>query len=153
MMAITDGSIGAGRAGNGERRDRLMVRSIREKAARGADGRIYPWGDEAIGPEFANFGETALGVTSTVGCFPRSKSPCGCEEMAGNVWEWCWDWYDEEYYSNSPEENPRGPVSGSGRVLRGGLWGDFAEFCRAAYRYGHGPGDRDGFVGFRLLRT
>ncbi|MCP4288867.1 MAG: formylglycine-generating enzyme family protein [Gammaproteobacteria bacterium] len=123
-----------------------------EKAARSDDGRIYPWGNE-ITPELANYGDTGLGVTSTVGCFPRGISPYECEEMAGNVWEWCLDWFDENYYSESPKENPPGPVSGSFRVFRGGYWGYDARICRSAYRIFGRPGDRGNNIGFRLLRT
>jgi formylglycine-generating enzyme required for sulfatase activity len=77
----------------------------------------------------------------------------GLYDMHGNVWEWCQDWFYEDYYENSPKENPLGPASGSHRVLRGGSRGDIPEYCRAAVRNFVAPVERLGFVGFRLLRT
>ncbi len=74
-------------------------------------------------------------------------------DMSGNVWEWCWDRYDADYYSNSPANNPTGPTSGSNRVRRGGSWGYTATYCRVAYRSGLSPGNRFGDFGFRLSRT
>ncbi len=114
--------------------------------------RIFSWGNE-IDPEHANYDETGLGATSAVGCFPRGLSPYGCEDMAGNVWEWCQDWFAEEYYSKSPKENPPGSDTGSGRVRRGGAWDSSAAVCRSAFRRGGDPGDRSAYLGFRLLRT
>ncbi len=131
---------------------RLPTEAEWEKTARGEDGRIFPWGDE-IDPEHVNYSETGLGATSAVGCFPRGVSPYGCEDMSGNVWEWCQDWFDEKYYSKSPKENPMGPDTGSNRVLRGGAWNLTAGGCRSAYRRGSGPGYRVARFGFRLLRT
>ena len=130
---------------------RLPTEAEWEKAAGGPNGWIYPWGDEAIAPEYANYSKTGLGVTSTVGCFPRGVSPYGCEDMSGNVWEWCLDWFDEEYYANSPKENPQGPTSGSRRVFRGGGWSSIAGSCRAADRNHGAPGNRG--LGLRLVRT
>ncbi len=131
---------------------RLPTEAEWERAARGEDGRIYPWGDNVITSEHANY-EVNLGVTSAVGCFPRGASPYGCEDMAGNVWEWCLDWFDSEYYTKSPKKNPMGPDAGSDRVLRGGAWGGAAEGCRSADRGWCDPGGRVDYLGFRLLRT
>ncbi len=96
-----------------------------EKAARGADGRIYPWGD-AFDPGKANTAESKIRETTPVGQYsPRGDSTYGCADMAGNVWEWCRDWYDPEEYKNRQGReivDPGGPESGQFRVVRGGSW-------------------------------
>ncbi|WP_162459062.1 formylglycine-generating enzyme family protein [Desulfosarcina ovata] len=120
-----------------------------ERAARGADGRVYLWGDEKIDPVKANYLATGISSTSPVGCFPKGASANGLFDLSGNVWEWCQDWYGK--YPRKTGPDPTGPSDGSYRVLRGGAWYNPAEFCRAAFRYWLDPGYRFQFFGFRLV--
>jgi len=93
-----------------------------EKAARGTDGRAYPWGND-IDETYANYND-AVGDTTEVGSYENGKSPYGVYDMAGNAWEWVADWYSDTYYLSAPLTNPPGPASGEFRVLRGGSWHD-----------------------------
>ena len=107
-----------------------------EKAARGEDGREYPWGNGSD-KEKCNSGETGLMHTTPVTQYPSGVSPYGCYDMAGNVWEWCADWYDEK---------------GGWRVLRGGSWDDTPVYLRVSYRNWHGADHRTKLIGFRLAQ-
>lgn len=83
----------------------------------------------------------------------KKPNELGIHDLNGNVWEWCWDWYDEKYYSGSPKDNPKGPKSSKYRVLRGGSWNYLGSFCTVTQRYLLVPDHRSCFYGFRVVRT
>ncbi|KPA12379.1 Sulphatase-modifying factor domain protein [Candidatus Magnetomorum sp. HK-1] len=118
-----------------------------EKIENKSPQQIYSWGNHEDTNKM-NYGDTEIGSTSTVGCFSSGSSLYGCEEMNGNVWEWCIDWYGD--YKQNNMINPIGPDTGSARVLRGGSWYNNARNCRSANRNRNSPGNRDDLLGFRL---
>ncbi len=123
-----------------------------EKAARGTDGRKYPWGNEAATCDYAVISSCTGDAMDVCSKSPAGDSPYGLCDMAGNVWEWVSDWYGSDYYTDSSSSNPTGPVSGSGRVRRGGGFDNYDGRLRASNRSDDYPSDHDDNLGFRCSR-
>ncbi|NBU97411.1 MAG: hypothetical protein EBS19_04195 [Spirochaetia bacterium] len=132
---------------------RLPTEAEWEYSARGGGSggsTIYTYGDDAskLG-DYAWYDGNSGSTTHPVG--QKKPNSLGLYDIIGNVWEWCGDWYDGEYYKNNPNEDPKGADKGEYRVLRGGSWRSYAGRCRLSNRYGNTPGGRFDCYGFRLV--
>lgn len=127
-----------------------------EKAARGNSGHLFPWGQQPPTPELAKFGQShvhEIPIVAPVESGEEGRSPYGLHHMAGNAAEWVEDWFGIDYYATMPDRNPRGPISGRYKVVRGGSWKSAPVMLRTATRSGASPDRRAATIGFRCARS
>jgi formylglycine-generating enzyme required for sulfatase activity len=138
------------------KRARLPTEAEWEKAARGPEGNLYPWGDAAPSSTLAMFGQHhvhEIPILAAVDSHDEGRSPYGLHHMAGNVAEWVQDWFGFDYYAYMPERNPQGSATGRYKGIRGGSWKSKRVMLRTATRGGSAPDQRSATIGFRCARS
>ncbi|MDF0667358.1 MAG: SUMF1/EgtB/PvdO family nonheme iron enzyme [Nitrospira sp.] len=134
---------------------RLPTEAEWEKAAKGTSDRRFPWGNVEPTSKHLNYNQPWIGEKTLmpVGSYEAGKSPYGLYDMAGNVWEWVDDWYDARYYEKSPKKNPKGPDTGTKKVIRGAGWQNETPTVRIFTRVESDPTVRNESTGFRCAAS
>ena len=134
---------------------RLPTEAEWEKAAKGTSDRRFPWGNVEPTSKHLNYNQRWIGERTLmpVGSYEAGKSPYGVYDMAGNVWEWVNDWYDARYYEKSPKKNPKGPDTGTKKVIRGAGWQNETPTVRIFTRVESDPTVRNESTGFRCATS